>query len=45
MGFIVSQQVLYLEIQVARRGKEEGANWWQRTGNPSVPVRLFMYFS
>ena len=27
MGFIVSQQVLYLEIQVARRGKEEGANW------------------
>jgi hypothetical protein len=27
MGFIVSQQVLDLEIQVARRSKEEGKNW------------------
>ena len=25
--FMVSQQVLYLQIQVARRCKQEGANW------------------
>jgi hypothetical protein len=27
MGFVVSEHVLHLEIQFARRGKEEGANW------------------
>jgi hypothetical protein len=27
MGFIVSEQVLHLEIQCARRGKQEGKNW------------------
>ena len=27
MGFIVSKQVLHLEIQCARRGKQEGKNW------------------
>jgi len=25
--FVVSEQVLYLQIQFARRGKEEGTNW------------------
>jgi hypothetical protein len=45
MSFIVSEQVLYLEIQFARRGKEEIENWRQRTRHPSVPLRLFMYFS
>ena len=36
--FVVSEHVLDLEIQCARRGKEEGENWRQRSRHPSVPV-------
>src|SRR5947209_2703410 len=41
MGFTVSQQVLYLEIQFARQSKEEIENWRQRSRNPSVPSDSF----
>jgi hypothetical protein len=34
----VSEHVLDLEIQFARRGKEEVENWRQRSRHPSVPV-------
>ena len=27
MSFVVSEQVLYLEVQLASRDKEEGENW------------------
>jgi hypothetical protein len=37
-GSTVSEHLLDLEIQDARRRKEEVINWWQRTRNPSVPV-------
>jgi len=45
MCFVASEHVLDLEIQLARRGKEEGKNWRQRSRNPSVPVRLFIHLS
>src|SRR5579859_2796762 len=45
MGFIACEQLLDLEIQYAGRSKEEVENWRQRTRHPSVPLRLFMYFS
>jgi hypothetical protein len=38
MCCIVSEQLVDLQIQFARRSKEEGENWRQRTRNPSVPV-------
>jgi hypothetical protein len=36
--FISRQQVLHLEIQFSRRGKEEGENWRQSIRHPSVPL-------
>ena len=40
-SFLRSQQTLHLVIQASCRGKEEGKNWRQRTGNPSVPSDSF----
>jgi hypothetical protein len=45
MCFTVSEQLLYLEIQFPKWGKEEIENWRQRTRHPSVPLRLFMKIS
>jgi hypothetical protein len=36
--FISRQKVLYLQIQLSRRGKEEVENWRKRIRHPSVPV-------
>jgi hypothetical protein len=44
MCFVVSEHVLYLEIQCARRDKEEVENWRQRSRNPSVPVEYLCIF-
>jgi hypothetical protein len=38
MCFVVSEQILYLEIQCASRSKEEVQNWRQSIRHPSVPV-------
>ncbi len=37
MGCIMSEQVLYFEIQCTNMGKEEVENWRKRTRHPSVP--------
>src|SRR2546421_12752218 len=36
--FLLRKQTLHALIQYACRGKQEGANWRQRSRNPSVPV-------
>ena len=38
--FISRQQVLHLQIQFSRGGKEEVKNWRKRIRHPSVPVRF-----
>ena len=42
--FVVSEQVLDLEIEFAGRGKEEGENWRQRSRLPSVPIEYLFIF-
>src|SRR5438067_11385889 len=42
MGFIVCEQVLHLELQVASRCKQEGYNCRQSMGKPSVNCILFI---
>ena len=44
MGFIVSEQLLNLEIQFPRWGKEEVENWRQSIRHPSVPVEYLCIF-